>query len=392
MKTIFPDAILHHTTEYYQNKISVRSQIIYISILLFILTVLLLTPFVYIDVSVQSRGIMQSAINRNEIYSPVSGRIESHKLLENKTVQKGEVLAIIRSENLDLEMSAIRERKAQVLEFISDLQKLTSITLEKYGIRNNQECQNKLYKAAYYEFLYNFSHYEAARQKATRDFERSSLLYETKTIAFVEYDDAELRFKQAESNLRMFFNQRMASWEQELAGLQKELLQLNNQYNLLIEKQDQYKVIANVSGTLLNVPQIQKGDFVQSNQKMGEISPDSSLIAISFISPADIGFIQTGQLVNLQIDAYNYNQWGLAQGKVIDVSKDLTLVSEKEAAYRVICSIDDLKLKLKNGAEGEIKKGMTFNCRFVVARRSLFQLLYDKVDNWINPTLKLAAV
>jgi HlyD family secretion protein len=50
--------------------------------------------------------------------------------------------------------------------------------------------------------------------------------------------------------------------------------------------------------------------------------------------------------------------------------------------------LDNPILRLKSGQEGEIKKGMTFNARFVIARRSLFQLLYDKVDDWLNPLVQ----
>lgn len=30
---------------------------------------------------------------------------------------------------------------------------------------------------------------------------------------------------------------------------------------------------------------------------------------------------------------------------------------------------------------------MTFTARFTVAERSLYQLLYDKVDDWVNPNV-----
>jgi HlyD family secretion protein len=32
-----------------------------------------------------------------------------------------------------------------------------------------------------------------------------------------------------------------------------------------------------------------------------------------------------------------------------------------------------------------IKKGMTVQVRFLVTRRTLFQLLFDKADDWLNP-------
>jgi HlyD family secretion protein len=44
-------------------------------------------------------------------------------------------------------------------------------------------------------------------------------------------------------------------------------------------------------------------------------------------------------------------------------------------------------MTLKNGYNAQLKKGMTFSIRFMVVRRTLFQLLYDKMDNWLNPNI-----
>lgn len=109
------------------------------------------------------------------------------------------------------------------------------------------------------------------------------------------------------------------------------------------------------------------------------------MIAAANLSPADIAFVEKGQKVLFQVDAYNYNQWGLLEGTVLEISDDLNMVSEREVAFRVICRLNNNKLQLKSGIQGEIKRGMTFNARFVIARRSLFQLLHDKVDDWLNP-------
>jgi len=153
---------------------------------------------------------------------------------------------------------------------------------------------------------------------------------------------------------------------------------------------DQFKVIAGTSGTLMNDQNLNAGDFVYPNQKLAEISPDSELMAVTYLSPADIAFLEIGQEVKFQVDAYNYNQWGVATGKVVEIANDLSLISEKEAGFLVTCKLDSLDMKLPSGQKGEIRKGMTFNARFVVARRSLFQLLYDKVDDWLNPSIAKA--
>ena len=42
-------------------------------------------------------------------------------------------------------------------------------------------------------------------------------------------------------------------------------------------------------------------------------------------------------------------------------------------------------LQLKSGRVGKLKKGMTVSAHFMVTRRSLFDLLYQKIDDWANP-------
>jgi HlyD family secretion protein len=53
--------------------------------------------------------------------------------------------------------------------------------------------------------------------------------------------------------------------------------------------------------------------------------------------------------------------------------------------FKVRCVLDSNQLHLKIGFTGNIKKGMTVQARFVVTRRSLWQLLFDKIDDWVNP-------
>ncbi len=89
----------------------------------------------------------------------------------------------------------------------------------------------------------------------------------------------------------------------------------------------------------------------------------------------------------MQISAFNYNQWGLLTGKIIEISNDIQLVKE-QPIFKVKCALDQDFLKLKNGYPAKFKKGMTLHARFMVTKRSLWQLLYDKVDDWVNPNIK----
>jgi membrane fusion protein, peptide pheromone/bacteriocin exporter len=383
-KMIFPAAIIKQTTEYYQSRISVTSQAIYLLLLLLLFISFLALPFIEVDVAVQARGTFQTSLQRNAIVSSAGGRLEELLIKENQKVKKGEVVAIIRSENVNLEMAGIEERRQLVNEFTTDLSKLLRLNI------NSEELEmpvlkSKFYQAAFFEFQTAFANQQAIVHKQERDFRRAQILFDAKSIAFAEYDEAEIQYKQSVANFDLLKRRKRAEWEQDLLNYQRERQNLNNQIEILQEQLDQFTIIAGVSGTVINVPNLNVGDFIFANQKLGEISPDSSLLAVTYLSPADIAFIERGQSVNFQVDAYNYNQWGLANGRVLDIADDLSLISEREAGFLVTCVLENPILKLKSGHEGEIKKGMTFNGRFVIARRSLFQLLYDKVDDWINP-------
>jgi hypothetical protein len=104
-----------------------------------------------------------------------------------------------------------------------------------------------------------------------------------------------------------------------------------------------------------------------------------------FVTPRDIGLIRPGGPVRIQVDAFNYNDWGFVTGRVREISQDF-VVEGQQPVFRVRVALDATELRLKNGFRGELRKGMTLRARFVVAERSLFQLLRDDLNDWLNPT------
>jgi membrane fusion protein, peptide pheromone/bacteriocin exporter len=73
-------------------------------------------------------------------------------------------------------------------------------------------------------------------------------------------------------------------------------------------------------------------------------------------------------------------------GKITDIAKDFLLVNE-QPVFKVRCHLEKQEVSLPPGYKATLKKGMSLRARFMVTKRSLFQLLYDKVDDWVNPNL-----
>jgi HlyD family secretion protein len=123
---------------------------------------------------------------------------------------------------------------------------------------------------------------------------------------------------------------------------------------------------------------------VQAGEALAVISPASGLVAEVYVTPRDVGLIRVGAPVRMLIDAFNYTDWGVVTGRVVEVSGDFVQVGG-QPMFKVKCSMDRDWLSLRNGFTGHLRKGMTLRARFVVAERSLFQLLFDDVNDWLNP-------
>ena len=92
------------------------------------------------------------------------------------------------------------------------------------------------------------------------------------------------------------------------------------------------------------------------------------------------------QEVSFRFDAFNYREWGMIRGKVTGISNDIVTMNN-QPVFKVRCELQKCLLTLKNGYQGKIKKGMTITGQFYLTQRTLAQLLFDKVDNWMNPKL-----
>ena len=187
---IFPSAILNNTVEVFDSRISIRSKVIYLTFLGLIAAIALALPLIVVDVAVQTRGTLQSALQRNPIQIATGGRLESWNLSENQEVKQGEVLAVIRGEQLNLEMKALEERLALLQDFIRDLKTITDQKTQVEGY--TPTLKSNLYQAAWYEYQSQLLNQEMLVQKLDRDYQRAKSLFDSKSIAFAEYDGVQV--------------------------------------------------------------------------------------------------------------------------------------------------------------------------------------------------------
>jgi len=208
-----------------------------------------------------------------------------------------------------------------------------------------------------------------------------------KAIATVEFEKDEANLKRAMVNIELFKDQSINTWQETLLNIEQEKKQLLFRAKEIENQLLKYVITAPNNGELQNILTLNTNQFVAAGMKVAEITPDAALMAICWVSPKDIGLIQKEMKGLFQIDAYNPNEWGHVTGRVTEISSDTYLLNS-QPFFKVKCQLDSDRLWLPNGIEGKVKKGMTLQATLHVAERTLYQLLYDKLDNWLNPTRK----
>lgn len=378
MKQLFPPEIIEFTAENYFNKYSKRSQVIYISVLLALLAAIVALPFITVEVTTQSRGVIKSETENNQLMAMVYGEIEKMTIAENMAVLEGDTLVVINTGKLQEQVAAYQRNADENLAFQKDIQTILNYRPEK--------IKTPKYLSQYNEYATQLKEQQLQTELLKREKEVSDQLYAKKVETEMDHLKAVNSYNLSLRREKLIHDQFHKSLQAELSRLEIENKDLSSSISQLKEEQNQYVITAPVSGTIIQYSGLSKGNFIMPNQVIAQISPTSGLLVECYVSPADIGYLNVGTMARFQFDAFNYNQWGTANGKIVEISSDLIAVNE-QSVFKIRCSLDDEYLSLKNGYKGNLKKGMTLTGRFSLTERTLWQLLFDKVDNWLNPKL-----
>ncbi|WP_299383001.1 HlyD family efflux transporter periplasmic adaptor subunit [uncultured Lacinutrix sp.] len=373
---IFPEDILHNTVEYHIAKHSKKTNLIFWIIFLVLASALAALPFIYVDIYTTSRGIITSHEKPVTLFAPISGRVTYFNLVENQSVSKGDTLLVVNQKILDERDHLIDSQKEDTENFISDLELLIK--------GNYSKLKTKQYKKNYLKFQQQLFNINTIIKNSQAEFNRSKTLFEKDVIAKSEYDNALLELNKLKNDRTNIYKQAQLTWQTELTDYEQSLENLDSNKKQLKEEKDMYVLIAPIDGELINVQGFNLGSILSAGTNLANISPSKNLIIESFLSPSDIGYIDEGIEAKYQIDSYNSNQWGFATGEITEVGKDIVQINNSNI-FKVRSSLNEKYLSLVNGARGDLKKGMTVTSRFFLTRRSLFQLLFDSIDDWFNP-------
>ena len=407
----------------YLPAIPLRSQRLYWVLLGGICIAVALLPLITVDISVTAAGAVRPEQERTELKLLTAAVIERVYCREGELVPQGSLIMQLYDTGVRAEEALARQELALRRQYIRDLALLTQAAAEQGGIAADpdmdtgrlpgEDClrvqrtgtyagrrrsmraeagmdtvQRCLQSAAYRQeaayYCSKIQEQQAALRKSARELAADRELARDRVISPKELYDREAEHEQLQAAYRSFVSNQLAGWHQQLSQYRLEYARYALQQRQLRHSRRLYGLRAPVTGTLQGIRDRYAGGMVQAGEVIGTLSPAGRLVGECYVPAKDIGLIRKGQKVQFRIDAFDYRYFGMPAGRVCYMDDDV-LLQENVPFFRVRSSFDSIRLQLRNGYAVRLKKGMTFRARFLVARRSLWQLLFDKIDDWLNP-------
>ncbi|MDI9338831.1 MAG: HlyD family efflux transporter periplasmic adaptor subunit [Alphaproteobacteria bacterium] len=240
----------------------------------------------------------------------------------------------------------------------------------------------------YYEqsqkYFFQLNEIKTQIQKAYKELTINTSLHKDKVISAKELFDVENNFNRLNHTLNAFKNTQIGIWQQEYQRLQLDTSQIFQELQQLHIDNKLFVVKSPVDGIVQGIQNKYAQNSIYPNEVLCSVSPNDNLVAECYINAKDIGLIKLNQKATLQIDAFDYKYFGVLNAVVSYIDNDYNVINNSPV-FKVRCNLNQKYLISKLGYKGDIKKGLSLQAKFFIIRRSLWQLLYDKMDNWLNP-------
>jgi membrane fusion protein len=131
--------------------------------------------------------------------------------------------------------------------------------------------------------------------------------------------------------------------------------------------------------------QLHKGQHVSSQTPLLSVLPQHSRLQGELLVPSHaIGFIQPGQGVALKYAAFPFQKFGVYQGEVVEISKNVLIPNEwqylplhiSQPSYRVTVQIDSQQVQAY-GKSFSLQPGIQFDAHIRLDERSLLEWLLE---------------
>lgn len=367
----------------YMRASSQRTRSFYFVCILFIIVCLCLLPFLYIDVGFHAQGILQGALQKTDLVVISSGKLASSSLKENAPVDRGQIL-------LQLEVKAnrdqrllISDRENEIRKHIRDLEILMQIQTDSaVSPKKLADIKTAVHRSQWRLYAQQLTQQQQQVRSEKLKYDRYRQLYIKNVISRQEFESYYFSYIKAQNDKTILSHSFKAQCAAEISTYQKNLSELREAAAIYDEKNQTAVLKAPLKGRLHQIIPLYPGVFIDGPKKVGELIPESPMMAYCYIDARKLTWVRKGQRVWLYPDSYLPFPGKRILAKVTDIDRN-TMHINGVSVFKVACLL--LAKEADRSQKESLMQGMPCRAYFVLSRRSLLQLLRERVIDWLNP-------
>jgi len=322
--------------------------------------------FANTDEVVSAPGRLEPIGDVKTVQMPQGGVLKEMLVNEGQRVRKGDVLL-----RLDNEASSDRQ-----------------VGLERsIAAKQNELALKQTEIARYLDLSQNEQQVSMTLLQLDREIlDRLIQLRSVGGIPELQYLQQTAKVKQAEGDLsKARINQlrQGAILRQQIQSLKGELADLGGK---LTESKvaNRYQVIRSpVDGVVFDLKPTGPGFVGQGSEPVMKIVPFDALQAKVEVLSSKIGFVHVGQSVDVSIDSFPANDFGIISGVIKRIGSDALAPDQTRESYHypVQVSLRSQTLKLSSGRSLSLQSGMSLTANIKLRKVTYLQLLMGEFKN-----------
>lgn len=173
-----------------------------------------------------------------------------------------------------------------------------------------------------------------------------------------------------------------------LNSVHAEIAVMDQQLIKIREKQRLQRLRAPVDGVVQQLAVHTRGGVVQSAQQLMVIVPDDALLeAEVMVLNKDIGFVHSGQRVEIKVDSFPYTRYGTISGTVDHVSKDAVKDEQLGLVFPTRIQLSRAAIVVED-KEVPLQAGMSTTAEIRTGNRRIIEYLLSPLQQYQSEALR----
>lgn len=306
----------------------------------------------------QSSGSVQAA-NKTYIMSSYSGSITELNIAEGSYVNEGDLIAHIKSTDLDMQQDSIQSQL--------DIYKKQKSQYEKL-VKSIQDDKNYFSETDIDDQPYYYQYETYKSQVAQKAFDASP--YQA-----AGYSDEQIKalMEQNQSEVEALYYSTLQSISASLTSVQSNIDNLQSQLDALNTGANDYYIYAPTSGVIHMDTPYKVGMVLSADTPLATVaSENSDLEVVAYVTLSDRPLLHVGDPCKIAITGLSEYSYGTLTGTVTSIDSDVT-ASSSGSYYKMTITPDSTYVISNSGDKVDLSNGMSVTARVEYDKLTYFE-------------------